>query len=228
MPVPLSAAEIAELKRYATPSISNGIETLKVRPRNVGFMSHEIRCMFPEMQPMVGYAFTAKIRAANEPARQPDVSAYRRAVLAAPGPKVLVIQDLDEPAIGSFWGEVNGNIHKALGAVGTITHGGVRDLNEVRALGFHFFARYVLVSHAYVHLVEWGTPVVVGGMTINPGDLIHADLHGAMTIPGEIAHEIAAATAEVERKERIVIAACQSPDFSLEKLDAAYAEMRAY
>ena len=91
-----------------------------------------------------------------------------------------------------------------------------------------FFARYVLDSHVYVHLVEWGTPVVFGGMTINPGDLIHADLHGAMTIPHEIAHEIAAATAEVERKERIVIAACQSPDFSLEKLDAAYAEMRAY
>src|SRR3954463_16527302 len=131
MPTPLSAAEIAELKKYATPSISNGIETFKIRPRNEGFMSHEIRCMFPEMQPMVGYAFTAKIRAAAEPARQPDVSAYRRAVLAAPGPKVIVIQDLDEPAIGSFWGEVNGNIHKALGAVGTITHGGVRDLNEV-------------------------------------------------------------------------------------------------
>jgi regulator of RNase E activity RraA len=224
----LTAEELAELKKFATPSLSNGIETFKVRPRNQGFMSPEIKCMFPEMPPMVGYAFTAKIRAAYEAERPRDVWEYRRAVLAAPGPKVIVIQDLDNAPIGSFWGEVNGNVHNALGAVGTITHGGVRDLNEVRALGFHFFAKSVLVSHAYVHLEEWGTPVVVGGLTIKPGDLLHGDLHGVLHIPHEIAKDLARATAEVERKERIVINACQSPDFSIEKLEAAYKEMRGY
>ena len=228
MPTQLNAAEIEELKKFSTPSISNGIETFNIRPRNLGFMSHEIKCMFPEMQPMVGYAFTARMRAEFEAKKAPPVSAYRRAVLAAPGPKILVLQDEDQTPIGSFWGEVNANIHRALGCVGTITDGGVRDLNEVRALTFHFFARTVLVSHAYVHLQGWGEPVQVGGMTVRPGDLLHADQHGVVLIPHEIAHDVARATAEVERKERIVIAACQAPDFSIEALDAAYQQMRAY
>ncbi|MBI1801805.1 MAG: RraA family protein [Chloroflexi bacterium] len=228
MPNLLTAAQIAELQKFATPSISNGIETFNIRPRNQGFMSPEIRCMFPEMPPMVGYAFTVKIRAAYQAEQPRNMGEYRRAVLAAPGPKIIVVQDLDDPVIGSLWGEVNGNVHKALGAVGTVTNGGVRDLNEARALGFHFFAKEVLVSHAYVHVEDWGAPVEVGGLTIKPGDLLHGDLHGVIHMPDEIAHDIAAATAEVERKERIVINACQSPDFSIEKLEAAFKEMRGY
>ena len=228
MPDLLTAAEIEELKKFSSPSISNGIETFNIRPRNLGFMSHEIKCVFPEMPPMVGYAFTARMRAEYEAKNAPSVTDYRRAVLAAPGPKILVLQDEDATPLGSFWGEVNANIHRALGCVGTITDGGVRDLNEVRALGFHFFARTLLVSHAYVHLQGWGEPVQVGGMTIRPGDLLHADQHGVVLIPAEIAHDVARATAEVERKERIVIAACQAPDFSIEALDAAYKQMRAY
>jgi 4-hydroxy-4-methyl-2-oxoglutarate aldolase len=228
MPALLTTAEIEELKKFSSPSISNGIETFNVRPRNMGFLSYDIKCMFPDMPPMVGYAFTVRMRAEFEAKQPPDINAYRRAVLAASGPKVLVLQDEDEKPVGSFWGEVNANIHRALGCVGTVTDGGVRDLNEVRALDFHFFARTVLVSHAYVHVRGWGEPVHIGGMTIRPGDLMHADRHGIVLIPQEIARDLAAATAEVERKERIVIAACQAPDFSLEKLDAAYKQMRAY
>ena len=224
----LTAEQLNELKKYATPSLSNGIETFKLRRRNQGFMSSDIKCAFPDMPPMIGYAFTVKIRAMHEAEQPRNVNEYRRAVHAAPGPKVIVIQDLDDQVVGSFWGEVNGNIHKALGAVGTVTNGGVRDLNEVRALGFHFFARHILVSHAYVHLEDFGSPVEVGGLTIRPGDLLHGDLHGVLHIPHEIAPALAQATAEVERKERIVINACQSPDFSIEKLAEAYAKMQAY
>ncbi|MCA1553190.1 MAG: RraA family protein, partial [Chloroflexi bacterium] len=143
MPTQLTAAQLAELQKFATPSISNGIETFDVRPRNRGFMNPSIRCQFPEMAPMVGYAFTAKIRAAYQAERPRSVSEYRRAVLAAPKPTIVVIQDIDTEPMGAFWGEVNSNIHKALGAIGTVTNGGVRDLNEVRALGFHFFAQFV-------------------------------------------------------------------------------------
>ena len=137
----------------------------------------------------------------------------------APVPSLAVIQDIDQPcAIGSFWGEVNGNIHKALGCLGAVTNGGVRDLDEVRALGFQFLASAAIVSHAYVHLVDFGTPVKVGGLLVNPGDLIHADKHGAIAIPHEIAREVPAAAAEVERGERTIIENCQSPDFSVQCL----------
>jgi regulator of RNase E activity RraA len=225
----LTSQQLVALQKFATPSLSNGIETFNVRRRNQGFMSPDIQCRYPDMPPMIGYAFTVKIRAMHEPETRRNVNEYRRAVYAAPGPKVIVIQDLDEVVVGSFWGEVNGNIHKALGAVGTVTNGGVRDLNEVRALGgFHFFSKYVLVSHAYVHLVDWGVPVEVGGLTIKPGDLLHGDLHGILHIPHDIAPELAKATAEVERRERTIINACQDPNFTIEKLEAAYKEIQSY
>ncbi len=228
MPDMLSPAEIEELKKFSSCSIANAIETFNIRPRNVGFMSYDIKCMFPDLPPMVGYAFTARIRASFEAKKTPDVWEYRKQLQATPGPKILVIEDEDDVPVGSYWGEVNGSIHRALGCVGTITNGGVRDLNEVRALGFHFFARTVLVSHAYVHLREWAIPINIGGMLVRPGDLFHADQHGIVQIPHEIAHKLAAATAEFDRKERFVIDAAQAPGFTLDKLQAAYKEMRGY
>jgi regulator of RNase E activity RraA len=135
---------------------------------------------------------------------------------------MVVMQDIDAKPIGSFWGEVNGNIHKALGCLGVITNGGVRDMNEVRAMGFQYLANTVLVSHAYVHLVEIDVPVTVGGLVVNPGDIIHADQHGAQVIPYEIAAQIPEAVAKIAASERKIIDVCQSPDFSLEKLKQAY------
>jgi regulator of RNase E activity RraA len=136
-------------------------------------------------------------------------------VLSIPEPRVVVVQDIDDPpCIGSLWGEVNGTIHKALGCAGTITNGGVRDLDEVRDMGFHFFASCVIPSHAYVHVVDVGKAVSIGGLTIHPGDLIHADQHGVITIPHEIARDVAARAREVEDKERKIIEFFRSPDFS--------------
>jgi len=131
----------------------------------------------------------------------------------------VVLHDLDypEPA-GSFWGEVQSNIHTALGCVGTVTDGGVRDLDEMHGLGFHAFAGEVLVSHAYVHLVEASIPVKVGGLVVKPGDILLGDKHGIISIPPEIAGEIPAAAAKVAERERRIINLCQSPDFELEKL----------
>ena len=132
---------------------------------------------------------------------------------------MALIQDLDEPrCIGSLWGEVNGNIHRALGCLGVVTDGGVRDLDEVHDIGFHFFAAEVIPSHAYVHLVDSGIPVKVGGLVVTNGDLIHADKHGVVVIPAEIAREVPQACQTVEDRERRMINFCKSPDFDPEKL----------
>jgi 4-hydroxy-4-methyl-2-oxoglutarate aldolase len=227
---PLSPEELDALRRFSTPSISNAIERFDIRPRHHGFTGPEIRCLFPEMPPIVGYASTAIVMA-EQPAvagRSPAVGEYWEFILSIPAPRIAVIQDIDQPcAIGSFWGEVNGNIHKALGCVGTVTNGGVRDLDEVRALGFQFLASAAIVSHAYVHLVDFGTPVKVGGLLVNPGDLVHADKHGAIVIPHEIARQVPAAAAEVERGERRIIECCQSAEFSVERLKEVMGAFRA-
>jgi 4-hydroxy-4-methyl-2-oxoglutarate aldolase len=221
----LSAEELEALRKINTPTLSNAIETFNVRPRNEGFMDSSIRCILPELGTMVGYACTATICASRQEPSPPPWEMWE-AVLKVPAPRVVVIQDLDAPQpVGSFWGEVNGNTFKALGCAGTVTNSGVRDLDEVRQLGFHFFASCVLVSHAYVHLVDIGVPVNVGGITVNPDDLIHADQHGVLIVPPEIAREIPRAAAEVEERERRIIGFCQSPDFSPQGLRDLYAEL---
>jgi len=220
---------IESLRKITSPSVANAIETFNVRPRNQGFMSSEIRTLFPELGPLVGYAVTALIRA--EPAPLQDHRAATFAwwdyVLTIPAPRVIVVHDLDEPrGQGAQWGEVQANLHRALGCAGTLTDGSVRDLDEVRALGFQFAAAHVSVSHAYVHMVDFGLPVKVGGLWVKPGDLIHADQHGVVTIPPEIAARIPEAVGKVEADERKIISFCQSPTFSVEDLKALYKQIR--
>jgi regulator of RNase E activity RraA len=217
----LSPAELRTLRRFSTPTISNAIELFDVRPRHTGFLPHTIRCLLPDLGPMVGYAVTSKTRAAPPGADEPSpdlLGDYFRYVAGQPGPKVAVGQDLDDPpGLGAQFGEVTATVHQKLGCVGHITSGCPRDLDEVQALGFHLFGLNPCVSHAYVRLVEFGTPVTIGGVSIQGGDLIHADQHGVCIIPQAVAHRLAEACAEVERRERPLLEICRSDDFTLEE-----------
>jgi len=229
MPTPLAPDILARLRTYSTPTLANAIETFNVRPRTAGFASGQIRCVFPELGPMVGYAFTATCRASIAP--PPEARARRvemwRALEAVPQPRVVVIQDLDDPpGVGAFWGEVQSTIHHALGCIGTVTNGGVRDLDEVRALRFHFFAGSIIVSHAYVHLIEFGQPVEVGGLTVRPGELLHGDQHGVLAIPLEVANRLDDAVEAVNRREQEILAYCRRPDFTRAGLEDVFGRPR--
>jgi regulator of RNase E activity RraA len=205
-----------------TCAVSNAIETFGVRLRNEGYTDATVRCMFPHLPPMLGNAVTAKIRCSGPP---PEGHAYLEHtnwwnhVLSVPPPRVVVIQDTDRrPGGGAFLGEVHANILMALDCVGAVTNGAVRDLPAVATAGFHFFARNASVSHSYVHILEVGIPVDVGGLKVNPGDLLHGDCHGVLSIPLEIADEIPAVAERIADKERKLIGLCRVSDFSLEKL----------
>lgn len=220
---------VQALRKISSPSVANGIETFNVRPRNQGNVSSEIRTLFPELGPLVGYAVTALIRAEPQPVQGHRAStfAWWDYVLSIPAPRVVVVHDLDDPrGQGAQWGEVQANIHRSLGCAGVLTDGSVRDLEEVRALEFQFAAAHVSVSHAYVHMVDFGLPVKVGGLWVRPGDLIHCDRHGAVTIPAEIADRIPEAVGKVEADERRIIGYCQSPQFSADGLKELYKQVR--
>ena len=220
---------IEALRKISSPSVANGIETLNVRPRNQGYMSSEIRALFPELGPLVGHAVTCLIRAEPQPIQGHRASTFGwwDYVLSIPAPRVIVVHDLDDPrGQGAQWGEVQGNIHRALGCAGVLTDGSVRDLDEVRALGFQFAAAHVSVSHAYVHMVDFGLPVKVGGLWVKPGDLIHCDQHGAVAIPAEVVDRVPDAVAKVETDERKIISYCQSPSFSADGLKELYKQVR--
>lgn len=220
---PVDEAVLEALRRYDSPTLANAIETFDIRPRDEGFAGMDVRCLFPELGVMVGYAATATIRArgrGQDVDHSPSLWALVRSLQA---PRVVVIQDLDDPpAHGAFWGEVQSTIYKALGCAGTVTDGCVRDLQEVREMGFHFFARGAGVSHAYVHLESVGEPVRVGGLVVTPGDLLHGDQHGVLLIPREIAAELPEAAARIVDREQAFISWVRSPQFDPDQL----AEMR--
>jgi regulator of RNase E activity RraA len=226
---PLAPELLDQLRRISSPTVANAIETFNVRPRSAGFVSSEIVCRFPRLGALVGYAVPALIRA-----EQPPLEGHRAAeaawwdyVAGSPGPRVVVMQDVDEPrGQGAYWGEVQANIHKALGCAGVVTDGTVRDLPEAEAVGFHFFSAHVSVSHAYVHMVDFGLPVKVGGLVVRPGDLLHGDQHGVIHIPHEIAAKIPDAAARIEARERTMIAVCQKPGVTPAELKAARQAMQ--
>jgi regulator of RNase E activity RraA len=214
----LDPALLEALRRFDSPTLSNAIETFSIRPRDEGYMSMDVRCLFPELGPLVGYAATATIRARGRSARGDQTALYQH-VREVPRPCVVVVQDLDEPpGCGSLWGEVNATIFGALGCAGCVTDGCVRDLKEARAMGFQFFARGPGVSHGYVRVETAGVPVTVGGLRVTPGDLIHADQHGVLLIPRKIAAELPAAADRVVAAEQSLLSWVRSSDFNADEL----------
>jgi regulator of RNase E activity RraA len=218
MPEYLSTEELEKIQQFSACTISNAIEMFDVRPWNQGCMSPSVKCVFPDLDPVIGYAVTATISADSPAGHRVERPEWWEEILKVPAPRVLVIQDLDNPVVGSFWGEVQANLHKALGCVAAVTDGAVRDLDEVQELGFHFFSSCVSVTHAYVHLVDVSIPVKVGGLTVKPGDLIMGDKHGVLSIPPEIARDLPQAAKMIEDWEKNVISYCKSDDFTLEGL----------
>ena len=225
----LTLAQLEQLGQFSTCIVASAVETFRVRLPNTGFADSKIRCIFEDRPPLAGYAATARIRSATPPMEGHGYN-YERSewwnhILSVPGPRVVVLEDLDDPpGLGAFVGEVNANILRALGCVGLVTNGGVRDLLGVRLTGLQMFAGNVSVSHAYAHIFDFGGPVVVGGLKIEPGDLIHGDRHGVQTIPLEIADKIPAAAHEILQRRQRLVGVCHSADFTTENLRAAIKE----
>ncbi|MCS7314260.1 MAG: RraA family protein [Bryobacterales bacterium] len=204
----LSPLTIERLRRFDTPTIANAIELFDLRPRHTGYMDARIRALFPELPPVVGCASTARLHCAF-PRR--ESGAYRgleeqiRRFEELPGPAVVVLQDLDDPPVAATFGEVMCTSYQAFGAVGIITSGAARDIEQVRRLRFPAFASGVICAHGYAHFVSIHEPVRVGGLIVHPGDWLHADGNGAINIPAEIADELVDVAAEYAAAEAVVL-----------------------
>jgi regulator of RNase E activity RraA len=202
------AAVLDRLRQFDTPTICNVLELFGVRQRTVGYTDARIRACFPKMPPMVGYAATATFRAGSPP-RAGDVYAglvkQVELLASAPGPAVVVFQDLDDPCVAATFGEVMCTTYQAFGCAGLVTSGAGRDLDQVEALGFPCFTGGTICSHGYSQIAQLDVPVRVGGVTINPGDLLHGDRNGVTTIPTELATAVADACPELAEAEGVVL-----------------------
>ena len=212
------------LRKYDTPTIVNSLELLDSKFRTSGFTKEQLFCTDTSLPPIIGYARTATIKASNE--IDPQIKrvrslAYYEYVSSGTGPWISVIQDIDEnPGFGAFWGEVNSNIHKALGVIGTITNGSVRDL-DVLSEGFQVLAGKIGPAHAYVRIEKTGIPVDIFGMEVKHNDLLHADRHGAVVIPAELLEKLPKAIDLMINRESVILDACKRKDFNYQVLKQA-------
>ena len=148
---------------------------------------------------------------------------YYRYMAAGPRPAVTVIEDIDgDAAVGAFWGEVNTTVHKGLGLAGAVTNGVMRDLDDL-APDFQVLAGSIGPSHGFVHVVDFDTPVTVFGLTIAPGDFVHADRHGAVVVPAGILPGFAMAIDKMRKSEAFILEPARQPDFNIEKFEEAWA-----
>jgi regulator of RNase E activity RraA len=221
----LSESQFAFLRSIDTPTVCNLIEIVAPERRGAGYTVSHLHCPFPDLPPMVGFAKTVAIRARDKvsgPSYMQKRMDYLDYVAAAPRPSVVVIEDKDEPpGYGAFWGEVQTNVHKALGCLGTITNGSVRDIPAV-AEGFQMLAGSLSPSHAYVHVVEFGAPVTIHGMAVKSGDLVHADRHGAVVVPVDKIGAMQEALDALAKQEARIIAAARAPGATVETIKAAF------
>ena len=218
MATELTPEQMEALRSIDTPTLCNAIERFQVRGRVEGFLGMDIRCLTPELGVMVGYAVTVTVDSTtpDAPADPASWRAWMEAMEAGPKPVVLVFKDVGPQLRKSAHiGEVMGTIATRLGAVGVVCDGGVRDILELKVLGFHCFAPGLVPSHGNPRLIEVNTPVGIDGVLVRPGDLIHGDPNGVTTIPLSIAGRVAEAAAEVRRAEAEVMSYIKGPEFSV-------------
>ena len=218
-PTPLSSDQLAALRALHTPTVCNAIEKFKVRGRVEGFFGMDVGCLSPQLGVMLGYAVTLKVDSTTPDAQQDDRvwRAWMQAMANSPQPVVVVMQDVGpQPRKSAHYGEVMGTLSRRLGTVGVVTNGGLRDIDEVRRLGLHYFGPGLVPSHGQPRLLEANVPVVIDGVVVQPGDLLHGDVNGLTLVPLAIASQVAEAAAEVRESEAELMAYINSPDFSVD------------
>jgi regulator of RNase E activity RraA len=206
-------------RRLSAASVSNAIETFDVRLRNEGFADGRLRCLYADHPPVVGHAVTARIRCSAPPPvgySYHDRTDWWNYIVSVPAPRIVFVQDVDDrPGLGAFVGEIHARILQALGCVAYATNGSVRDLDEVHGLGFQCFAFGVAISHAFAHIVDFGTTVEVAGLTVSTGELLFGDADGLLSVPPSIVGEIPPRVERMREKEEQVMAFCRSASFSI-------------
>lgn len=221
----LSPDQLEALRKLNGCALADAIETFGVRLLNEGMVHPSIRCLLSQPEPMLGYAATFKIRTSLPPIvgkNFPERTDWLNYLAALPSPCVLVMEDMDEqPGWGALIGAAQTEILRALRCAGVVTNGSVRDLASAQTAGLYFFAASTAVARGYAHVVEFGSPVVVGDLRIQSGDLLHGDQHGVQSIPLEIASRIPDVAAEIAAQDRALAVADRGPEFPWAALRAA-------
>ena len=219
-PVALTA-----LRALDGASVANAIETFDARLRNEGFADPTIRCFTPRLPPSVGHAVTARIRCSSPPPvghHYHDRTDWWNYIVSVPAPRFVVVEDIDERrGLGALVGGIHAEILRALGCEGYATNGSVRDVAAVgERVRLGLFATGVAVSHAFSHIVDFGAPAHICGLTVASGDVLFGDESGLQSVPAELMDVLPDAVAQMKQQERAVSEFCRSESFSIDGLRA--------
>ncbi|MBW0370869.1 RraA family protein [Ensifer adhaerens] len=228
----LDADLLSLLKSVDTPTVCNAIEVAQGKRGFQDFTRKTVIAADPTLGPIVGFARTARISAVAPPTEPPEVikqrrMAYYRYMASGDGPTIAVVEDADDPhCVGAFWGEVNTTIHVGLGVSGVLTNGVLRDLGDL-APNFQVLAGSIGPSHGFVHVRDINEPVNVFGLRVHPGDLLHADRHGAVVIPREVISSLKNAIAKLHASEKLILEPARQPGFTIERFEEAWRAFEA-
>ena len=222
-----TAEDIEALRLIDTPTVCNLLEMVVPERRGYGYTVQHLHCLYPGMKPIVGFAKTATMRA-KDPSRWTSEeymairSAYFDYLAEGDGPKISVVQDIDErPGYGAFFGEVFSAVHQALGCHGVVTNGSVRDIDQL-APGFQVLAGLIAPSHAFVHVAQWQCEVNIEGMVVQDGDLVHADRHGAVVVPQSAVRGVLDSLDLMVRREAVILEAARRPGATVDDIKKAW------
>lgn len=212
----VSPEALDTMRKYDSATVANVIELFRIRPSTAGYLRGRIRAIYPDLPPVVGYATTATFRSAFPAEHSDKCPDQLKAMQAFPAPRIAVIQDLDEPTMGATLGEIMSRTYRRFGCAAIVTSGGARDIVAVRDLNFAIFASSIVVGHGYPRIEDVHVPVCLEGVTIYPGDIIHADANGVLVVPNAIAEEVAGACEEYIGVEKKIIDYLERSDATID------------
>lgn len=220
----IPANQLTALREISSPTVANAIETLEIRDRATGYIGGSVRCQFPELGTMVGRAVTASVRNTPDVTHGgSDLMKLFEAVYDMPSPSVIVLADASgQPSRIAFAGEVMVTVAQRLGAIAIVTDGALRDMMEARALEFHYFMRYPVVSHAWFDIVDVGTPVTIADQLIRTGDILHGDVNGITTIPDKAIADVITAADRITRNEEKILSYARGAEFDFDTVRASF------
>jgi regulator of RNase E activity RraA len=185
------------LKAFDTPSITNVVATYPGTPLCLSlynpwtqnwYTDHSLRCLYPELGPVVGYAVTAVYGLPDPAFNQLTFMDVVDALDASPKPTIFVYEQQFPPELAGKVGLSGGNMTtamKALGCVGAISNGPSRDIDEIRPMEFQYLLSGITPGHGAMAVHAVNVPVSVAGMDVAPGEIIHMDENGAVRFPAD-------------------------------------------
>ncbi len=219
----MNIENIKKLIEFDTPTVANGVELMGIRDPATGYTGPDVRALMPEMGVRVGVAVTARMDTTSAGTDDPpslfkDWLRLMRdaakggmpvfALIEAVGPRSRYTVSL---------GDGMAILMRLAGAVGFMTDGGMRDLEGVREVGLACWAAGLSPMHGRLRWLDLNTTVIIDGMTVRPGDVIHADVNGSVVIPREVADQAYDRAMEVRKKEQGLFARWRAPGFTLDE-----------